>query len=111
MTSPHTTHIQAKAARPHSCNNQANFVSRQVPTLFSGEFCKLNNEKLTLGVIVDNLLRRLFIAAFVFQLCARGRAVKSAEMAFFAIIYLLQRCLQMAAGRIERIILSFIFPC
>ena len=98
MTSPHTTHIQATAARPHSCNNRAKFVSQRVPTLFLGEFRKLNNEKLTLRIIVDDLSQRLFIAAFVFQLCARDRAVRSAKMVFFAIIYLLLHCLQNRRG-------------
>ena len=90
MTSLHTSHIQATAARPYGCNNQAKFASQQIPTLFSGEFCKLNNEKLTLGMIVDDLPWRLFIAAFVFQLHARDRTVRSAELVFFVIIYLLQ---------------------
>ena len=49
-------------------------------------------------MIVDDLSRRLFIATFVFHLCARDRAVKSAEMAFFASIYLLQCCLQNRRG-------------
>ena len=62
--------------------------------MFSGEFCKLNNEKLTLGMIVDDLPWRLFIATFVFQLRTRDCAIKSAEMAFFASIYLLQCWLQ-----------------
>ena len=45
-------------------------------------------------MIVDDLSRRLFLATFGFQLRARDRAVKSAEMAFFTSIYLLQCCLQ-----------------
>ena len=49
-------------------------------------------------MIVDDLPRRLFVAALVFQLHARDRAVRSAEMAFFAIIYLLQGCLQIRRG-------------
>ena len=85
VTSPHTSHIQATAARPHGYNNRAKFASERVPTLFSGEFRKLNNEKLTLGMIVDDLPRRLFIAVFVFQLCVRDHAVRSAELVFFAI--------------------------
>ena len=83
VTSPHINHIQATAAKPHGCNNRAKFVGQRVPTLFSGEFRKLNDEKLTLGMIVDDLPRRLFVAALVFQLHARYRAVRSAEMAFF----------------------------
>ena len=75
MTSPHINR--------HGCNNRAKFVGQRVPTLFSGEFRKLNDEKLTLGMIVDDLPRRLFVAALVFQLHARDRAVRSAEMAFF----------------------------
>ena len=71
------------AAKPQGCNNRAKFVGQQVPTLILGEFRKLNDEKLTLGMIVDDLPGRLFVAAFVFQLHARDRAVKSAEMAFF----------------------------
>ena len=51
VMSLYTSHIQATAARPHGCNNRAKFVSQRVPTLFSGEFCKLYNEKLTLGMI------------------------------------------------------------
>ena len=94
MTSPDSSHIQATAARPHGCKNRAKYVSQRVPTLFPGEFRKLNNETLTLGMIIDDLSRRLFIATLVFHLCARDRAVKSAEMAFFASIYLLQCCLQ-----------------
>ena len=111
VTSPHTSLIQATAARPHGCNIQAKFDSQRVPTLFSGKFCKLSNKKLTLGMIVDDLPRWLFIAAFVFQLRTRDHAVRSAELAFITIIYLLQRCLQITAGRIESIILSFICPC
>ena len=76
----------SKAAR---LQNRAKYVSQRVPTLFSGKFRKLNNETLTLGMIVDDLSRRLFIAIFDFQLCARDRAVKSAEMAFFFYEYLL----------------------
>jgi hypothetical protein len=66
--------------------------------LFPGEFRKFNNENLTLGVIVDNLPRRMFIAAFVFRLHARDHAVRSAKMVLFASIYLLQRCLQNRHG-------------
>ena len=98
VTSPHINHIQATAAKPHGCNNRARFVGQRVPTLFSGEFHKLNDEKLTLGMIVDDLPRRLFVAALVFQLHARDCAIRSAEMAFFAIIYLLQSCLQIRRG-------------
>ena len=98
VTSPHTTHIQATAAKPHGCNSRAKFVGQRVSTLFSWEFCKLNDEKLTLGMIVDDLPRRLFVAALVFQLHVRDRSVRSAEMAFFAIIYLLQSCLQIRRG-------------
>ena len=83
VMSPDSSHIQATAARPHGCKNRAKYVSQRVPTLFSGEFRKLNNETLTLWMVVDDLSRRLFIATFVFQLCARDRAIKSAEMAFF----------------------------
>ncbi|MGJ8945866.1 hypothetical protein AB9K17_23500, partial [Salmonella enterica subsp. enterica serovar Kentucky] len=61
-------------------------------------FRRLNNGKQTLGMIVDDLSRRLFIAAFVFQLCARNRAVKSAEPEFFASIYIQQRYLQDRRG-------------
>ena len=93
MTSPDSSHIQATAARLHGCKNGAKYVSQWVPTLFSGEFRKLNNETLTLGMIVDDLSRRLFIATFVFQLCARDRAVRGAEMAFLTSIYLLRCCL------------------
>ena len=94
VMSPNSSHIQATAARPHGCKNRAKYVSERVPTLFSGEFRKLNNETFILGMIVDDLSRRLFIASFVFQLCARDCAVKSAEMAFFTSIYLLQCYLQ-----------------
>ena len=55
---------------------------------------KLNNEKLTLGRIVDNLWWQLFIAAFVFQLHVRSCCQKCLNGVFFAIIYLLQCCLQ-----------------
>ena len=100
VTSPDSSpiHIQATAARRHGCKNRTKYVSQRVPTLFSGKFRKLNNEMLALGMIVDDLSRRLFIATFVFQLCARDRAVKSAEMAFFTSIYLLQCCLQNCRG-------------
>ena len=36
MTSPHTDHIQATAARPHGCNNWAKYFRQRVPTLFPG---------------------------------------------------------------------------
>ena len=67
VTSPDSSHIQAMAARPHGCKNRAKYVSQRVSTLFPGEFRKLNNETLTLGMIVDDLSRRLFIATFVFH--------------------------------------------
>ena len=67
--------------------------------MFPTKFRRLNNEKRTLGVIVDDLSRQLFIAAVVFELRARERAVKSGETAFFANIYLLQRCLQNRRGK------------
>ena len=70
VMSPDSSHIQATAARPHHCKNRAKYVSQRVPTLFSGEFHKLNDETLTLVMIVNDLSRRLFIATFVFQLCA-----------------------------------------
>ena len=57
VMSSHSSHIQATAVRPHGCNNRAKYVSQRVPTLFLGEFCKLNNEKLTLGIIVDDMSR------------------------------------------------------
>ena len=77
MTLPDSSHIQVTAERLHGCKNRAKYVSQRVPTLFSREFHNLNNETLTLGMIVDNLSRQLFIATFVFQLCARDRAIKS----------------------------------
>ena len=110
MTSPTISHVQATASRPHGCKNRAKYVSQRVPTLFSGEFRKLNNEKLTLGMIVDDLPRRLFIAAFVFRLHAKDRAVRSAEMAFFASICLLQRCLQNRHGENQEYHPKFYFP-
>ena len=67
VMSPDSSHIQATAARPHGCKNQAKYVSQRVPTLFSGKVRKLNNEMLTLGMIVDDLSQRLFIASFVFS--------------------------------------------
>ena len=66
VTSPNTCHIQATEARPHGCNNRAKNVGERVSTLFPTKFCRLNNEKRTLGVIVDDLSRRLFMAVFVF---------------------------------------------
>ena len=110
VTSPNSSHIQATVARPHGCKNRAEYVSQRVPTLFSGEFRKLNNEKLTLGMIVDDLSQRLFIATFVFQLCMRDRAVKSAEMAFFTSIYLLQCCLQNRHGENQKYHPKFHLP-
>ena len=83
MMSPHTSHIQATAARPHGYNNRAKFVSQWVSTLFLGEFRKLNSENLMLGMIVDDLPQQLFIAAFIFQLHVWDRAIRSAELAFF----------------------------
>ena len=98
MTSPTISHVLARASGPHICNNRAKYVSLRVSTLFSGEFQKLNNEKLTLGMIVDDLSRGLFIAAFIFRLHARDRAVRCAEMALFESIYLLRRSLQNPSG-------------
>ena len=98
VMSPDSSHIQAMAARPRGCKNRTKYVSQRVPTLFSGEFRKLNNETLTLGMIINDLSQRLFIATFIFQLCVRDRAIKSAKMAFFTSIYLLQCCLQNRRG-------------
>ena len=55
VMSPDSSHIQATAARPHGCKNRAKYVSQQAPTCSWGEFRKLNNEMLTLGMIVNDL--------------------------------------------------------
>ena len=51
-------------------------------------------------MIVDDLSRQLFIATctFVYQLRARDRAIKSAEVAFFCEYLLTTSCLQNRHG-------------
>ena len=78
--------------------------------MFPGEFRKLNNEKLTLGVIVDDLPWGMFIAAFVFRLHVRDCAVRSAKMALFVSICLLQRCLRNRHGESQEYNPKFYFP-
>ena len=99
MTSPILTTYKPWQQGRTAAIIEQKYVSQRVPKLFPGEFRRLNSGKQTLGMIVDDLSRRLFIAAFIFLLCANNRAVKSAETVFFfASIYLLQRYSQNRRG-------------
>jgi hypothetical protein len=107
---PTISHIQATASRLHGCNNRAKYVSQRVPILFSGEFRKLNNEKLA-NLGGDCWWATMTVAlSYLFRLHTRDRAVRSAEMALFASIYLLQRCLQNRHGENKEYHPNFYFP-
>ena len=70
---------------PHSCNNRAKVFVVRVTTLFQRLFRILNCEKLNFGIFVEDLVRDKLTARSVFRARARDRAIKIAEMAFFAI--------------------------
>ena len=70
----------------------------RVPTLFQRDFRGLNCEKLNFETIVDDLPREKLTTHSIFPARAKDRAVKTAEMAFFAIIFLVQCSLQTSLG-------------
>ena len=86
VTSPHSGHIQATAARPHSCKKRA-----EIFVLHGPNFCRLNSDKLNFKIITEDLPRDKLTAHSIFCMRTKDRAIKIAEMAFFANIFLL-RC-------------------
>ena len=88
VTSSYSGLVQATIVWPHSCNNQAKVFILRITTSFHRLFCILNCENLNFGIFVEDLARDKLTACSVFRACAKDHAVKIAEVAFFAIIFL-----------------------
>ena len=63
------------------------FLVLRVPTLFQGLFRSLNGGKLNFEIFIEDLPRDKLTARSALWACAKDRAVRVAEMAFFLQVF------------------------